>query len=110
MSDYNWCHGPNCHERNTSSRVRGVKGSKVLRTKKIPINHWTKNCTWAYFCDQTCLMNFINKHYLEMVRMYPRTEALETPVEVSVETNNDYYGHPYKQTVIKKIDNSERVG
>ena len=110
MSDYNWCHGPKCHERNTTTRVRGVKGSKVLRTRKIPMNHWNSNNYWQYFCDQTCLMNFMNKHYLEMVRLHPRTEALETPVEVCVETRNDYFGNPYKTTVLKRVDNSESVG
>ena len=110
MSDYNWCHGPNCHERNTSSRVRGVKGSKVLRTRKIPMNHWTKNCSWEYFCDQTCLMNFIEKHYLEMVRLHPRTEALETPIEVTKETVVSPYWGERVETTIKKIDNDERVG
>ena len=74
------------------------------------MNHWNKNCTWEYFCDQTCLHDFINKHYLEMVRMYPRTAALETPVEIEVVDKTDYYNHPYKQTVIKKVDNGESVG
>jgi len=106
MSDYNWCHGPKCHKRHTTTRVRGVKGSKVLRTKKIPMNHWNKNCSWEYFCDQTCLMNFIEKHYLEMVRLHPRTEALETPIDVVVETRQDWQGNPYKTTVIKKVDNN----
>ena len=111
MSEYNWCHGPNCHERNTSSRVRGVKGSKVLRTRKIPMNHWNSNCYWQYFCDQTCLMNFMNKHYLEMVRLHPRTEALETPIDVVVETKFDWQDNPYKTKVIKEVvDNGESVG
>ena len=35
MTDFNWCHGPKCHEKHTVDRVRGVKGSKVLRTRKI---------------------------------------------------------------------------
>ena len=35
MSDYNWCHGPDCHTYTTQSRVRGSKGNKVLRTLKI---------------------------------------------------------------------------
>ena len=35
MTDYNWCHGPECHKRQTTNRIRGVKGNKVLRTKKI---------------------------------------------------------------------------
>ena len=108
--DYNWCHGPKCHERPTTTRVRGVKGSKVLRTKKIPMNHWNRNCTWEYFCDQTCLHDFINKHYLEMVRMYPRTEALETPIDVVVETKFDWQDNPYKIKVIKEVDSGEQVG
>ena len=108
--EYNWCHGPSCHKRHTTNRVRGVKGSKVLRTRKIPINNWNRNCTWEYFCDQTCLMSFIEKHYPEMVRMYPRTEALETPIEVSAETRTDYFNNPYKTKVIKEVDSGEQVG
>ena len=35
MSNYNWCHGPNCHTKETQSRVRGSGDNKVLRTIKI---------------------------------------------------------------------------
>ena len=35
MSSFNWCHGPSCHKSHTQDRIRGVKGSKVLRTKKV---------------------------------------------------------------------------
>ena len=105
--EYNWCHGPSCHKRHTTTRVRGVKGSKVLRTKKIPMNHWNSNSYWQYFCDQTCLMTFMATHYPEMVRLHPRTEALETPIEVSVETRNDYYNHSYKTKVIKELTTNQ---
>ena len=109
--EYNWCHGPKCHERHTTTRVRGVKGSKVLRTRKIAKNNWNNNNYWQYFCDQTCLMNFMNKHYLEMVRLHPRTEALETPIDVVVETKFDWQDNPYKTKVIKEVvDNGESVG
>jgi hypothetical protein len=107
MSEYNWCHGTKCHERHTTTRVRGVKGSKVLRTRKIPMNHWNSNCYWQYFCDQTCLLDFISAHYQEMVRLHPRPECLETPIDVRVETRTDYYNTPYKTTVIKKINNQQ---
>tara|TARA_R100000664_G_scaffold20580_1_gene29789 strand:+ start:201 stop:371 length:171 start_codon:yes stop_codon:yes gene_type:complete len=54
-------------------------------------------------------MDFINKHYPEMVRMYPRTEALETPVEVIKETvDSPYWGKRgllFKTRIIA-IDNS----
>ena len=35
MSNFVWCHGPSCHKSHTQDRIRGVKGSKVLRTKKV---------------------------------------------------------------------------
>ena len=38
MSNYNWCHGPECHEQQTQSRVRGSGDNKVLRTIKIKVN------------------------------------------------------------------------
>jgi len=80
MSEYTWCHGPNCHKRETTNRVRGVKGSKVLRTIKINVGNYREGL-WNYFCDQTCLMNFMWKHYQEFINLHPRPEALETPIE-----------------------------
>ena len=105
MSNYNWCHGPSCHKRQTTTRVRGVKGSKVLRTIKIKENTWNTDHAFKYFCNQNCLYEFINKHLEELVRIAPRLEALETPIDVKVETRTDYFGKPYKQKVIQAIDN-----
>ena len=106
MSDYNWCHGPSCHKRHTTTRVRGVKGSKVLRTIKFAVNSYRANSIFKYFCDQTCMHDFIKEHIEEFVRLHPRTEALEPPIEVQVETRTDYFGKPYKQKVIQAIDNA----
>jgi len=106
MSDYNWCHGPYCHTSQTQDRIRGVKGSKVLRTRKIAINTWNRETIWKLFCSQGCLMNFVNKHYREMIALEPRFEPLETPIDVVVETKEDYYGNPYKQKVIREVDNA----
>ena len=82
MSDYNWCHGPECHEKKTQDRIRGVKGSKVLRTKKIAINKWNENNVWSHFCSQGCWNDFMHEHWNEFINLYPRTECLETPIEV----------------------------
>ena len=41
MSDYNWCHGPECHTIETQSRIRGSGRDKVLRTRKAK---WTDKC------------------------------------------------------------------
>ena len=108
MSNYNWCHGPNCHKHHTQDRIRGVKGSKVLRTMKVP---YRSHCAeyhrpYIYFCDQTCMHQFIAKHIDEFVRLHPRTEPLETPIEDPKKTtyNNGYYD--YTTTEIKKVDNN----
>ena len=106
MSDYNWCHGPKCHTHKTQDRIRGVKGSKVLRTRKIAQTNWNKNNVWSVFCSQGCYTEFMHEHWEEQIRLHPRTEALETPIDVEVETRTDYFGNPYKQKLIKEVDNN----
>lgn len=106
MSDYNWCHGPNCHKRHTTTRVRGVKGSKVLRTIKIALNEYRAKSMWKYFCDQTCMHDFIREHIEEFIRLHPRTEALETPIEVTKETVDSPYWGKRVETRIKEVDNN----
>ena len=101
MSEYNWCHGPECHKRHTTTRVRGVKGSKVLRTIKIKTNGVG---IWNYFCDQTCMHDFIYKHIEEFARLHPRTECLETPIEDPKKTTTtNEWGYTYTNTEINKI-------
>ena len=92
MSDFNWCHGPQCHEKHTVDRVRGVKGSKVLRTRKIKT--YPGNRGWYnYFCSQSCYDNFANKYIDQVLAIAPRTECLETPINDPKKTthNNGYY-------------------
>ena len=104
MSNYNWCHGPDCHTYTTQSRVRGSKGNKVLRTIKIKQGRYNnyQNGIWDYFCNQSCLMDFIREHITSMIAIAPRREALETPIKVQKEK---YESYRYKWT-----DNgSERV-
>ena len=109
MTDYNWCHGPECHTQKTQSRVRGSGDNKVLRTIKIKQGgsyrtheHYSM---FNYFCNQACLMDYIRTHLQSIVAIAPRREALETPIEIEVETRTDYFGRPYKQKAIKEVDN-----
>ena len=110
MSDYNWCHGPECHTRHTVDRVRGVKGSKVLRTRKIKLNNWNNGNAWSLFCSQGCYNDFFHKYVNEIVAIAPRTEALETPINISKETVDTPYWGRRVETRIKEVDNSEQVG
>ena len=94
MSDFNWCHGPSCHTTETQSRVRGSKGNKVLRTIKIKANRYGnyQNGIWNHFCNNRCLMAYIEKHIQSIVAVAPRREPLETPIkDPTKNTDNHYY-------------------
>ena len=98
MRDFNWCHGPECHTRPTVDRVRGVKGSKVLRTRKIKLDNWKRNTPWALFCSQGCYNDFFHKYVNEIVAIAPRTECLETPILDPERTKHSSQGHYYNHT------------
>ena len=100
---YNWCHGPNCHTNSTVDRIRGSKGNKVLRTRKITENQWNRNSVWSVFCSQGCYTDFFYKYWQEVIAIAPRTECLETPIEIEVESRTDWHGQPYATKVIKEV-------
>ena len=120
---HNWCHGPNCHTYQTQSRVRGSGDNKVLRTIKIKEGggYRTHECysMFNYFCNQSCLMDFIRTHLQSIVAIAPRREALETPIKVEKEKyessrydwgssfNDRPQRVPYMatRTTIKSVDN-----
>ena len=105
MSNFVWCHGPNCHTSHTQDRIRGVKGSKVLRTKKV--QQYSDNIDmYSYFCSQGCYNDFANKYVREVIAIAPRTEALETPIDVVKEQTTDYLNRPYITTKIVTVDNN----
>ena len=79
---YQWCHGPECHTKHTQDRIRGNKGSKVLRTRKITENNWNKDSVWSVFCSQGCYTDFFYKYWQQVIAIAPRNEPLETPIEV----------------------------
>ena len=114
MSDHNWCHGPECHTKHTVDRVRGVKGSKVLRTRKIKTSEWNRGNWYNYFCSQNCYDNFANKYIQQVIAIAPRTECLETPILDPERTTNTYtYGmnnqYSYNRTETKiEVDESRQ--
>ena len=103
MSNFNWCHGPECHTKHTVDRVRGVKGSKVLRTRKVRV--YSNNNGWySYFCSQRCYDDFTNKHIQEVLAIAPRTECLETPINVTQEKYSDHWGNHTNMKI--EVDNT----
>ena len=108
MADYNWCHGPNCHTHETQDRVRGSKGSKVLRTRKIKqqteSSWYDVNNSYNYFCSQGCQNDFWRKHGNAIRQIAPRHEPLETPCKVRTETREGWSG-TYEYKTIDKLSN-----
>ena len=109
MSNFVWCHGPSYHKSHTQDRIRGVKGSKVLRTKKVAQGTYNSGehlNMYSYFCSQGCYNDFAHKYVQQVIAIAPRTEALETPIDVVKEQRNDYYDRPYTHTKIIAVDNN----
>ena len=118
MSDYNWCHNPDCHKIETKSRVRGTGDNKVLRTVKIKANRFNgyQSNIWNYFCNTSCLFQFLNKFGQEVANIRPVKQPSETPIQVEKTKSQDYRmkynGNDYEKvpytstrTTIKILDN-----
>ena len=115
MSNYNWCHNPDCHTIETQSRVRGSGDNKVLRTVKIK-SYGSTDSIWTYFCNQNCLHQFLNKFPREIANIRPVNEPSETPIKVE-KTKEESYRYRYSngesvrvpyistRTTISRVDN-----
>ena len=117
MSEHVWCHGPECHTYKTQDRVRGSKGSKVLRTRKVKQQEWNRHRFDRFFCSTNCYNDFANVHAQQIIKIAPRTEPLETKIEDPKKTTyqSDYVysdgtRHTWTTTEIKKIDSNNNVG
>tara|TARA_R100000664_G_scaffold5261_1_gene10092 strand:+ start:128 stop:484 length:357 start_codon:yes stop_codon:yes gene_type:complete len=118
MSEYNWCHNPDCHKIETQSRIRGTGDNKVLRTRKIALNsEWRRTSIWAYFCNHNCLFQFLNKFAHQIADTYSVKQPSETPIKVKKEKYERYrYRYdsvngqervPYQSTITTIVRNNE---
>jgi hypothetical protein len=108
------CQGPECHTYKTQSRIRGPKGSKVLRTRNARyevdddtyiqsewINRWE-----FYFCDERCMNKWINTHMAQLISFVGlKTKPDETPIVVEKETKEGWRG-TYVDTTIKLLNSN----
>ena len=116
MSNFKWCHGPSCHKSHTQDRIRGSKGSKVLRTKKVKTTEWNRGNGYEYFCSTGCWQAFFLKYAPQCTAIAPRHEPLETPIDdpkKTVHTSDYTYPdgtqHTWTSTEIKErgVDTAE---
>jgi hypothetical protein len=67
---------------------------------------YSANSFMNYFCSQGCYNDFANTHAQQIVAIAPRTEALETPIDVVKEQATDWSGNSYTNTKIVTLDNN----
>ena len=112
------CQGPDCHTYDTQSRVRGVKGAKVLRTRNARYDlqdnryndsEWVK--PWEfYFCDERCMNVWLNTHMTQLINYVGiKTKPSETPIDIVEETRTNWSGQEYTYTTIKLKENEINV-
>ena len=81
-------------------RIRGSKGNKVLRTRKITTTRWNENSIWSVFCSQRCYTDFFYKHWQQVIAIAPRREALETPIKDPVKAEESWRGWTIEKKVV----------
>ena len=105
------CQGPECHTHKTQSRIRGVKGSKVLRTRAARYDISDTSHSWGYvweryFCDERCMQNWLAKHMTQLMTIVGiNTKPQETPIVVEKETKEGWRG-TYTDTTIKLLNSN----
>ena len=104
------CQGPKCHTYDTQSRVRGVKGSKVLRTRNARYDNvtqekhsWLQN--WEYFfCDERCMNNWLDVHMTQLISFVGlKTKPSETPIDIVQEQLTNWSGEKYTRATIRFV-------
>jgi hypothetical protein len=105
------CQGPECHTYKTHSRIRGPKGSKVLRTRNARYDISDTSHSWGYlweryFCDERCMQNWLAKHMTQLMTVVGiNTKPNETPIVVEKETVEGWRG-TYVDTTIKLLNSN----
>ena len=100
-----YCQGIKCHTYDTQSRIRGVKGAKVLRTRYEygSSDSWNTNRWELYFCDERCMNDWLREHIANFINIVGiKTKPQETPIEVIKEVKQGWRGE-YVDTTIKLL-------
>ena len=105
------CQGPECHTYKTQSRIRGPKGSKVLRTRNARWDIDSQN-DWGYiwdryFCDERCMNDWLEVHMTQLINYVGlKTKPQESPIDIVETTHQNWQGVNYTRTTIKLLNDS----
>ena len=101
-----YCQGIKCHTYDTQSRISGVKGAKVLRTRYAygSSDSWNTNRWELYFCDERCMNDWLREHIANFMNIVGiKTKPQENPVEFIKEVKTGWRGE-YVDTTIKLLN------
>ena len=84
--------------------MRGVKGSKVLRTRKIKINNWNRNTPWSLYCSQGCYNDFFKSTLMKSLPLHRGPSALKHRLKILERTKHE---NPYYNWYDTKIEVDE---
>ena len=114
MSEFNWCHGPQCHEKPTTDRFLKSRGVIRGRYAYATIDDTENQYGWRYpdsdkfFCSQACKNEWLNKN-MECVRartVVPFiTHRRESQGYYKVTDDSGYRSY----TTIERIDNRDNL-
>ena len=113
-----YCQGTKCHTYETQSRIRGTKGSKVLRTRfarystddeRYSDSQWVNRWEF-YFCDERCMNDWLNTNMEQLINYIGiKTKPQESPIDIVEETRQNWSGNNYTYTTIKLKENENNV-
>ena len=107
------CQGPECHTHKTQSRIRGPKGSKVLRTRaaRYDMTSHSWGYIWErYFCDERCMNDWLAKHLTQLMTVVGiNTKPQESLIDIIMDTRQDWSGKEHIYATIKLKENENNV-
>ena len=87
--------------------MRGVKGSKVLRTRKVKTNTLIEIRNNS-FCSNHCQNDFWNKHARDMLPLHRGPSALKQLMTQRKQDSSNYGSQWYPNTEIKVDETRQR--
>jgi len=109
MAHKHYCQGTKCHTYDTQSRIRGVKGNKVLRTRFAYGDNesWSTNQWYLYFCDERCMQDWLREHIANFMSIVGiKTKPQESPIDIELTTHKAWNGQEYTRTTIKLLNDN----
>jgi hypothetical protein len=114
MPNKHFCQGPYCHTRPTQDRFlksRGVVRGRYAYTSLDNDSQYSYAESDKYFCSQSCKLSWLSVNMTNIEQGRPiefiRHRRESGGYEKVSNTREDYYGNPYTNNSIQRVDRVE---